>query len=100
MARVRMVTRTVDTTVCEVMTINVTTATVKNISVTVNGKYEDKSELLRVIQKNCDSDTVKHVSVISFENKETLYGMPESKFIELAEELPPRKVYGEDTDSE
>lgn len=97
MARVRMVTRTVESTTALVMTVDITSASVSNVERTISGKYEDKADVLKAVQAIFDTDTVKNVSVVSFTTNVTLYGMPEQDFIKHAKILPPRKA-NEDTD--
>lgn len=97
MARVRMVTRTVESTVATVMCVDITSASVSNVERTISGKYEDKADVLKAVQAIFDTDTVKNVSVVSFTTNVTLYGMPEQDFIKNAKILPPRKA-NEDTD--
>ncbi len=90
MARQRMVTRTVLETVCEVMTVDVTSAKVENRAFTIQGTYEKTEDALVVLKKSYETDTEKLVTVVAMERKETLYGMLESDFIRLANVLPPR----------
>ena len=71
MARERMVTRTVESTIAYTMCIDVETANVSVETYRVSGKFEEK-ELLKKLKK--------------------LYGMSEELFIELAHELPPRNL--------
>ena len=90
MARERMVTRTVELSVCEVMCIDTTTAEVQMRTFEVGGGIADKNALLKAIKKANETDTFKCVVINNITTKETLYGMPESRFIELATVLPPR----------
>ena len=88
MARVRMVTRTVATTVVEIMGLNVVTCEVSIIKYELPSCPEGKE--LEVAKKLYETDEFKLVKVESTEVKEVLYGMPESEFIKLAKVLPPR----------
>lgn len=90
MGRIRMVTRTVTTNEAHALCLNVDTAEpcTKVFDVPVNVKGEDK--MLNYIRKNEDTKEVKVVQITHVEVKETLYGMPESEFIKLAKEMPPR----------
>ena len=45
---------------------------------------------MKAVEKVVNSDAEKVVHVVATEEVETLYGMTEQKFIELAEVLPPR----------
>lgn len=89
MARKPMVTRTVTTTKATVLCVDtLAEETVKHV-VEVPRTYTDDSKLLKAVKETLDS-TLIPVKVISTETVETLYGMTEQKFIELAEKLPPR----------
>lgn len=90
--RERMITRTVKTSVCEVMSVQVSESKAFVQTLKVPGVYDDK-ELFKVIKKMYETDDYKPVSVMSVTVEETLYGMSEQKFMEYAEVLPPRKVY-------
>lgn len=89
MARERMVTRTVTTTNCEVMSVNVTTAEVQVKDYTLTGEHT-KETALKQLKKLYETETEKIVTVNSVSLKETLYGMSELDFIKLAKVLPPR----------
>ena len=93
MAKEKLITRTVITTNAEVMTVNTETAEVKITSYTITGEYDSYKAVLTVCKRLFETETLKLVDVQKTETNETLYGMPESKFIELAEKLPPRKIY-------
>lgn len=97
MARARKVTRTIASTKVVVMCVNTETAVVENYEVTIAGFYSDDKKLMKAVTKVVETETLKPVSVVSTEVIETLYGMDEQKFIEMAEVLPPRGKK-EDTD--
>jgi hypothetical protein len=97
MARARKVTRTIASTKVVVMCVNTETAVVENYEVTIAGVYSDDKKLMKAVTKVVETETLKPVSVVSTEVIETLYGMDERKFIEMAEVLPPRDKK-EDTD--
>lgn len=90
MARVEMVTRTIDWTVARVMALDVTSATVCEKVYTLSG-IKSADECLKVVQKTKDTDTLKHVAINSTETGSTLYGMTVDEFLKVAKELPPRK---------
>ena len=90
MARERMVTRTVEVTVVEVMCLDVTTAEVTVVSYDISGKFSTKEDVLKSLKKVYETDTYKVVAVQSTETKEILYGMSEIDFIRMAKVLPPR----------
>lgn len=89
MARVRMVTRTVEVTVAEVMQININTAEVKILTYELSGKYADTNSILKQLNKDTPEE-IKVVAVQSTDTKEVLYGMSEADFIRIAQILPPR----------
>ena len=91
MARERMVTRTVESTIAHTMCLNVETADVSVETYRVSGKFEEK-ELLKKLKKLYETETFKVVAIQSTETEEKLYGMTEELFIELAHELPPRNL--------
>lgn len=97
MARSRKVTRTIYSTKVVVMCVDTQTAVVENYEVTIAGVYSDDKKLMKAATKEVETATLKPVSVVSTEVIETLYGMDEQKFIEMAEVLPPR-AKKEDTD--
>ena len=90
MARVRKVTRTICSTKVFVMCADTQTAKVENYEVTIAGTYTDDKKLMKAVTKVVETETLKPVAVVSTEVIETLYGMDEQKFIEMAEVLPPR----------
>lgn len=91
MARKRMVTRTIEQTTAQVMTLNVTTAEVQVLPYDIGGKYNDE-ELLKKLQTLFQTDTLKLVHIESQSCKEVLLGMYEEDFIRLAQVLPSRNV--------
>lgn len=90
MARTRKVTRTISSTKVIVMCVDTQTAVVDNHEVTIAGVYSDEKKLMKAVTKEVETATLKPVSIVSKEVVETLYGMDEQKFIEMAEVLPPR----------
>lgn len=97
MSRARKVTRTVYSTKVIIMCVDTETAKVDNYEVTISGTYTDENKLMKAVTKVVETETLKPVSIVSTEVIETLYGMDEQKFIEMAEVLPPRGKK-EDTD--
>lgn len=93
MARVKMVTRTVSMTICDVMMVDVATATVSNGEVKLSGTYDTTDSALKAIKKAYETDVIKYVTVTSMHSEEVLYGMTEEEFIMYANVLPPRKAY-------
>ena len=91
MARERMVTRTAEITKVQAMCLTISTATVETKEYTLTGKFETTAEMLKAVKKKYETADFKPSAIIHHEVSEILYGMPESKFIELAQVLPPRK---------
>ena len=91
MPRKRMVTRTVEQTTAQVMTLDVTTADVQVRTYDIGGKYSDE-DLLKKLQNLFQTDTLKLVHIVEQTCKEVLLGMDEEDFIRLAKVLPPRTV--------
>lgn len=89
MARKRMVTRTIEQTTADVMTLNVVTAEVLTQSYTIGGRYSDE-DLLKKLQEIFQTDEVKLVHIEKQECTEVLLGMTEEDFIRYAIVLPPR----------
>lgn len=100
MARVPQVTRTIQTTKANVMCLDIEKGEPFNKEVILPRVYKDDKAILKVAEKVINSDTVKAVHIVSAEVQETLYGMTEQRFIELAEILPPRKDYSKTTDED
>lgn len=89
MARKRMVTRTVEQTTAQVMTLDVTTAEVQVCTYNIGGKYSDE-DLLKKLQKLFQTGTFKLVHIETQRTEELLLGIPEDEFIRLAQVLPAR----------
>lgn len=89
MARKPMITRTVTITKATVLCVNTVAEEAVTQVVEVSRTYPDDSKLLKAVKEALDA-TIIPVKVISTETVETLYGMTEQQFIELAEQLPPR----------
>lgn len=100
MARTPQVTRTIQTTKVTVMCLNIKEGAPFNETVVLPRTYKDEKHLLKAAEKVINSDTVKAVHVVDSVVEETLYGMSEQKFIELATVLPPRKSTDKDEDND
>ena len=90
MARIPMVTRTIESTEVNVLCVNIIDGEPFNKDITVAGTYKDEKALMKAVEKLVNTDEVKAVHVVRTDVKETLYGMTVDKFIELANVLPPR----------
>lgn len=92
MARVPQVTRTIITTQCNVMCLNIKTGEPENRLVILSGTYKDEKHLMKALEKVINNDEVKAVHCVHKEEVETLYGMTEQDFIEHAKVLPKREA--------
>lgn len=90
MARERMVTRTVVATEVNALCLNIETAEPFNKTVILSGTFKDKQAIEKAAKKAIDTDLEKCVTVVEYTERETLYGMSEQQFIELAKVMPPR----------
>lgn len=95
MARERMVTRTVELTVAEVMCLNTVTAEVSIRSFDIGGGLTDEKAILKAVKKLHETSTFKCVALQSVSVREILYGMSEADFIAHAKVLPPRSIKSE-----
>lgn len=91
MARKPMVTRTLKATKADVLCVDTIEQRTYIVSVTLPRTYKCDEDALAVARGVVDTDTVKAVRIMSREESETLYGMSEAKFMQLADILPPRK---------
>lgn len=89
MARMRMVTRTVEVNTYSVMTCNVETAEVRTIDFKV-GLIPQSIEPMKYLKKQYETETLKLCAITSHTVETILYGMPEDEFIKNATVLPPR----------
>ncbi len=93
MARVPQVTRTIMTTNVVVMCANIKEGKLESVELTLPRTFKDEKSLLKAAQGAIADSNLKVVAINSTNVVETLYGMSEQKFIELADIMPPRKVY-------
>ena len=91
MARQPMVTRTIKTTKCQVLCLDLVNEQPITKEIILPRTYKDEKHMMKVISKLVDDEAMKAVHVQSFENEETLYGMTEIEFINAAHILPSRK---------
>lgn len=90
MARVPMVTRTITATKITALCLNIETAEPFNKTVTISGTFKDEKSMMKAAEKLLNTETEKAVHIVCSEEIETLYGMTEQEFIQLANVLPPR----------
>lgn len=86
-----MVTRTIKSTHCVLMCVDTEIGEIKNIDVTIPRIYKEKSDILKRAKEIYDTDTLKCVDVLDYEEKNHLMGMPESFFIQHAYEIVKTK---------
>ena len=99
MARKRMVTRTVTITTAMALCLNIETAEPENVTLDIPGKFGSDKALLDHFGAVYNTDKKKAVTIVSKEEKEVKYGMPETDFITKAVVIP-EKVEQEDKDNE
>lgn len=89
MARVPMVTRTIQTTRANVMCLDIERGDPFKREVILPRTYKDEKAMLKQVEKVINSPTVKAVHIVQSTVEETRYGMTEQQFIEVAEVMPP-----------
>lgn len=92
MARIPMVTRTIQTTRANVLCLNIVQGEPFNKSVVLPRTYKDDKAMMKNVEKMVNTDEVKAVHIVDSVVEETLYGMTEQEFINVAKVLPPRDV--------
>ena len=90
MARLPMVTRTITTTKVNVLCLDIEHAEPCNKVVTIPRTYKDEETILKKVKPILETETLKVVHVVDTETEETLYGMTEQEFVELAHPLLDR----------
>ena len=93
MARTPQVTRTIQTTHCTVLCMDIENREPCNRDVILPRTYKDDKDMLKAVKRAIETDTLKPVQVVSSMVQETLYGMSEQDFIAHASILTPRKDY-------
>ena len=94
MARIPMVTRTITTTKANVLCLDIEKGEPFNKVVVLPRTYKDDKSLMKMVSKVIDNEQQKAVHIVDKEEVETLYGMTEQEFIQLAKQLPPRGSAG------
>ena len=92
MARKRMVTRTITFTTVKATVYVIASDEIKTVEYKLPGELS-ADDALKVITK--EHEEVRPLKVTEVTVQEELYGMPEDKFIELAEILPSRTKVSE-----
>lgn len=92
MARIPMVTRTIQITKVKALCLNIADQKPFEKEYVLSGIYKDNKHLMKALEKVANDDTHKVVHVKSTEVVKTLYGMTEQEFVSCAKVLPPRGV--------
>ena len=92
MARKRMVTRTITFTTVKAAVYDIETDEIKTVEYKLSGEISS-DVALKIIAK--EHEEVRPLKVTEVKVHEELYGMPEEKFIELADILPARTKVSE-----
>lgn len=87
MARKRMVTRTITSTKAKATVYNIEKDEIQTLEYKLSGEFSADGALKAITKGNAE---VRPLKVTEVEVQEELYGMPEDKFLELAEILPSR----------
>lgn len=90
MARKRMVTRTIKSTRVTATVYNIASDEIKTIEYKLSGELSADDALKAITNEYAE---VRPLKVTEVEVQEELYGMPEEKFLKLAEILPSRVKY-------
>lgn len=90
MARQPQVTRTIQTTKCNVLCIDLANEQPFTQEVILPRTYKDERSMMKKIKPLVENDTIKVVHVQNFTVESTLYGMTEEEFISAAHILPAR----------
>lgn len=87
MARKRMVTRTITSTKAKATVYNIEKDEIKTLEYKLSGELSADDALKAITKEHTE---VRPLKVTEVTVQEELYGMPEEKFLELAEILPLR----------
>ena len=96
MARTRMVTRTINVTICKVMVVKVTDSQVITDDLELTGETYTRDKALKALKKQYETDDYKIVAIQSMETREDLYGMAEAEFLKVASKLDGNRKVIED----
>ena len=96
MARKRMVTRTVKEILVTVKAVNKDTDEITRVIVPVVSIVDGKKRI-KCVTEALEQKNLCFMKIEGMEERETLYGMEESKFIQMAEKLPPRSKVNPET---
>ena len=103
MARMRVVTRSIEDCIVEVTAMSITDGQKNLVEETLHlGGQISEDKALSVAQKMYNTDTFKVVMVNKFYKKLTIYGMKETDFIKLAQPMDDDRHFlnGEEVETE
>ena len=104
MARIKMVTRTIEATKAEVKVVSISSDEITTITTNVSGLFTETTDptLLKLIKKQTETEDLKVLMVIALTDASELYGMTEAEFMAKAKVLDKetRKVLETETISE
>lgn len=89
MARVRMVTRTINVTTAEVMTVNTITCEVSTVNYELTGETYNNEKALKELKKLYETEDTKLVAIQTLTVHEEMYGLKEVDFLKVAHKLDP-----------
>ena len=89
MGRPNEVTRTMSTTICNVMCVNKMTGDTFDVECTIAREHKPE-RLQKLVEKKLNDEATKVVYIRSAEVVKNLVAMPEDKFFELGEKRPLR----------
>lgn len=92
MARKRMVTRTITFTTATATVYNIESDEIQTVDYKLSGELSADDALKAITKEHTE---VRPLKVTAVEVQEELYGMEETKFLELAEILPARTKVSE-----
>ena len=100
MARTRMVTRTVQTTIAHALVCDIENNALVPKDLTIGGHYDDPNDkaFQKAIKTAYPDDII--AIVRGFDYAEPLYGIEESEFLKIARVLPPRTGAKDDDETE
>ena len=81
MARERMVTRTIETTVATALCLDTNTAEPVNKTVPLAGTFKDEKAMLRAVKKQIETDDFKVAKIVDVKIEKALYKQTEAQFI-------------------
>lgn len=88
--RQRMVTRTMTVKSMKALTLNKETNQVFESEI-LSTEGKDPQKIIDQLNKNSQNSKIKYLHVLSVSEEKVRYGIPEQKFMELAEVLPRKE---------